>query len=124
MMLAEMLVVILTFLVRQGQDGLIYSSLAAGWGCLINLICLTLLIVAEMERCCDGGSYRLLAEESYPIESTFYPTEICSCLGFGLRTYGGLGKIEPFTCLIALSQIRFLVATIVIHIAGKSHADN
>jgi len=124
MMIAEMLIVILTFLARCDREGLVYSSLAAGWGCMINVGCLLLLIIAEMERCCDDGSSRLLGEGSYSIEFELYPTAICSCPEFGKRTYGGLGKIEPFTCLIALSQLRFLFAMKVVRAVGKSHADN
>ena len=116
------------------------SILAAGWGLLINVLCLVLLLIAESQRCCypsstagqaygDGQSYAenvrgLGAEQAYgttdSAESYYSSDETakCTCLKFGYRLYGGLGNIEPFTVLIALSPLRFLFASYTLRMFG------
>lgn len=112
------------------------SVTAACIGFLINVTCLLLLLVAESQRCCyptstDGLVYKELlirglgaGEQAYaptkPSES-YYPldtTDKCTCMTFGSRLYGGLGMIEPFTCLIILSPLRFLLAMYTLRIFG------
>lgn len=105
------------------------SITAAGWGFLINVTCLALLLVAESQRCCypssDGGLTHEALRASYEkVESgeSYHhldKTEICTCMKFGMRMFGGLGKIEPFTCLIMLSPLRFLLATYTLKLFGK-----
>jgi len=55
---------------------------------ILSVSCLALLLWAEVQRCCqsDPGC----------------------CAQFGSRSYGGLGKIEPFTSLIALRVFRYV----------------
>ena len=126
-MTTEMVVVIVTFRTRW-HEGFEYSILAAMFGILINVMCLLLLLFSEMGRCCtaydgDDESRRFLAAEydsgGYDYECTD-KTEACSCSDFGARTYGGLGWIEPFTALIALSPLRFFFAGYIISLFSIS----
>lgn len=126
-MTTEMVVVIVTFRTRW-HEGFEYSILAAMFGILINAMCLLLLLFSEMGRCCtaydgDDESRRFLAAEydsgGYDYECTD-KTEACSCSDFGARTYGGLGWIEPFTALIALSPLRFFFAGYIISLFSIS----
>ena len=114
------------------------SVTAAGWGFLINLLCLLLLLIAESQRCCypsstvgqayeDGKLYgenvRGLGEAYGATTSgeSYYPvdeTAKCTCKDFGYRWYGGLGNIEPFTVLIVLSPLRFLFASYTLRMIG------
>jgi len=88
-MLIELSVVVFVFWFHSGDGDALLSIYAAFWGILINLSCLLLMLLAEKERCCPNGA------------------ECCD--SFGTRTYGGIGKIEPFTSLIALSPARFII---------------
>ena len=130
-MMIEMLVVIATFRTRW-HEGFEYSILAATFGILINVMCLLLLVFSEVERCCttytgDDESRRFLAAD-YDLGGYGYKcadeTKACSCSDFGARTYGGLGWIEPFTALIALSPLRFLVAEYIISFFRTSGMDD
>ena len=72
------------------QRGLIAAS---GLDILLSGTCLALLFFAEAQRCCeDKGDIDMSTE---------------CCASWGSRTYGGLGDLEPFTCLIALRIFRF-----------------
>jgi hypothetical protein len=95
-MMVEMSLIIAIFLRKLGRRGPFIACFAATIGLSINLMCLVLLVVAETKRCCSET--------------------------FGRRLFNGLGIIEPFTALIALSPLRFLVAS---KIAGlfRSSAD-
>jgi len=118
------------------------SVTAAGWGFIINVICLILLLIAESQRCCypnstggqvyeDGQSRNLGAlEETYGTTDSYesyYPpdeTDDCTCMKFGFRFYGGLGNIEPFTFLIVLSPLRFLFASYTLRLFGYRRDKN
>ncbi|EJK49301.1 hypothetical protein THAOC_31844, partial [Thalassiosira oceanica] len=126
-MMAEMAVVISTFRTRW-HEGFEYSIIAATFGILINAMCLLLLVFSEVDRCCtayggDDESRRFLAAEydsgGYDYKCTD-ATKACSCSDFGVRTYGGLGWIEPFTALIALSPLRFFFAEYIISLFSIS----
>jgi len=126
-MMAEMAVVISTFRTRW-HEGFEYSIIAATFGILINAMCLLLLVFSEVDRCCtayggDDESRRFLAAEydsgGYDYKCTD-ATKACSCSDFGARTYGGLGWIEPFTALIALSPLRFFFAEFIISLFSIS----
>ena len=61
------------------------------------------------------------AKEAAYADESYYPsdtTEKCTCLKFGSRLYGGFGNIEPFTFLIVLSPLRFLLASYMLRILG------
>mmetsp|Transcript_29879 Transcript_29879/g.44946 ORF Transcript_29879/g.44946 Transcript_29879/m.44946 type:complete len:711 (+) Transcript_29879:385-2517(+) len=146
LMMLEMCFVF-TYFVRQAclNVGKGYATMksvtAAGWGFLINVLCLLLLLIAEKQRCCypsspdgqsyeDGKSYEEMirslgaAEEAYGSTNSYesyYPsdeTDKCTCMKFGSRLYGGLGNIEPFTFLIVLSPLRFLFASYTLRLFG------
>lgn len=122
MMIVEMLVVIVTFLIRGGRKATL-SICASVFGLVVSVTCLVLLLVAERERCCplanDNIFARYLAAASKPedgIDPADEPVECCP--QFGERKYGGLGTIEPFTSLIALSPLRFLFAFYAVKLFG------
>lgn len=99
---------------------------------LLAALCLTLLFVAEAQRCCEDEYYelggyrralvRLLAGEEaagddYAASSSgAYDDDIYSqcCPFWGFRTYGGLGNIEPFTALIGIRTFRYFIAKYVV----------
>ena len=80
---------------------------------LLSAFCLSLLVVAEIQRCCveedaeDGETFDFANSDNY-VDSE------CTCPRFGSRTYEGLGNIEPFTSLIALRIFKFVFARLVI----------
>ena len=97
--------------------------IAAVLDIFVSGTCLVLLFIAEHRRCCSseereelekehGDSHRLLAaavnDEGY--ESDYYSVDTECCPGWGERTYTGLGWIEPWTGLIILRLLRFLIA--------------
>jgi hypothetical protein len=99
---------------------------------LITGACLTLLLVAESQRCCeeedtpyDDGRARFLAggedagKAEYYDDFPLYGSDVCRCPVWGRRTYGGLGNIEPFTSLIGLRIIRFVVANAIVKYADR-----
>jgi len=123
LMIIEMVSVLLVFLCKRNIKGTTSSCCAAILGILINVMCLSLLLISETKRCCpdnDNVFIRLLAG-SAPSAGYDDPADeyIECCPAFGERKYGGLGKIEPFTCLIALSPLRFLLAGYVVKLFGK-----
>lgn len=72
---------------------------------------LTLLFVAEAQRCCSRQNERNLSgnltkDDDAIIEDVF-PESDCNCPSWGSRTHGGLGMIEPFTSLILFRLFRF-----------------
>jgi hypothetical protein len=115
-MMVEMSLIIVIFLRKIGRRGPFIACFAATIGLSINLMCLVLLVVAETKRCCSETG----VAENY-FFSEYAAIEEC-CPKFGRRLFNGLGIIEPFTALIALSPLRFLVAS---KIAGlfRSSAD-
>ena len=124
-MITEMLTIIVVFLTRRDREGASFSCSAAVFGVLINVMCLSLLLIAESKRCCpenDEVYTRLLGPDSSSIGYYDDPSaeEIECCPKFGERKYGGLGNIEPFTCLIALSPLRFIVARYIVRLFGSS----
>ncbi|KAL7553150.1 hypothetical protein ACHAWF_016399 [Thalassiosira exigua] len=129
-MIVEMLTVLIVFLGGNARkSGTAQSCAAAVWGIVINIVCLSLLVVAEIKRCCpynDNVFARLLGPS--PSESYYddpAAEEVECCPDFGSRRYGGLGNIEPLTCLIALSPLRFIVAQYVVKLlrCGQSHSE-
>ena len=77
--------------------------------------CLIVYIVAESKRCChpEDETERMM-EETYGdgngIDYWYMNPAPCSCPSFGKRLYGGLGRIEPYTSLVALRVFRHWVA--------------
>lgn len=98
-MMVEMSLIIAIFLRKKSRREPFISCFAGAIGLSINLMCLILLVVAEMKRCCSETG---VAENDNFSEC---------CPKFGRRLFNGLGTIEPFTALIALSPLRFLVAS-------------
>ena len=94
-------------------------NIAAIIDIVLSGTCMTLLFVAERQRCCDSdlNEDRYLADET-GFGSDFvevYADSDSDCCGpLGTRTYGGLGNIEPFTSLIALRLLRFFVAGLMV----------
>ena len=163
-MMVEMISVIAVCLTKRRSGGHLFQITAATLGFIVSLVCLLLLLIAEMKRCCsneDNIFARLLAAASpYSMDtSTGVPNQYSSasteeysdaskagqeeygacynpsaieiecCPKFGSRLYGGLGNIEPFTALICLSPLRFIVAGYILNCFGKgsyvkgSHSD-
>ena len=128
-MITEMILVLVVFLNRRGRDGCLFACTAAVFGFLINVICLSLFLIAETKRCCEDNNpntnifTRLLGPDSSTNVGSSYAESINCCPAFGTRTYGGLGNIEPFTALIVLAPLRFLVASFLVQIFGTSQAD-
>jgi hypothetical protein len=121
-MIAEMLLVLAVFSTKKGNKGSFISSSAAVFGLVISVMCLFFLLVAETKRCHphDNNTLsRLLATE--PLKEHDDPVDVFveGCAKFGERKYGGLGKIEPFTSLIALYPIRHLVASYISNSFGS-----
>lgn len=128
-MITELITVFLVFLSRRGRDGSCFACTAAVFGFLINVMCLFLLLIAEAKRCCDDNNLntniftRILGpSSSYDVRVAEY---VNCCPHFGTRTYGGLGKIEPYTSLIVLAPMRFIVASFIVKFFGNgtSQAD-
>jgi len=92
-MSCEFVTVLYTMQSRKDDIGKV-SVVAALSGLALTIGCLIVLLVAESQRCCSTDDY----------------LDVNCCTEFGGRTYGGLGSIEPFTSLIALSPLRFHVA--------------
>ena len=80
----------------------------------IVAICLTVLIVSEVERCChpvEDSGRRIAEEDGYESDFTYYQEPApCGCPAFGRRLYGGLGTIEPYSSLVALRIFRHWMA--------------
>ena len=113
LMFVERMVALIVF-ARENNSKEILSAIM---GATNVVTCFALLMVAEMKRCCPQGessSYgRQLASDNEATE--YYASESqyiseCTCVVFGSRLYGGLGIIEPFTFLMALGPLRFIVA--------------
>jgi len=144
LMIIEMCLVFLVFLRKRDKPEALFHCSAATFGLMVNIMCLLLLLIAEMKRCCmdddnavaentikdEKYEHRLLAQD--PSKDTYgsapskgyysydpSDTVIECCPEFGTRMYGGLGKIEPFTCLIALSPLRFIVAWYFVRLIGR-----
>jgi hypothetical protein len=96
---------------------------------LLSGMTMTLLFVAESQRCCydepdqqtvsgpiDGEPTQRQLGPDYDFEYE------CSCPSWGRRTYNGLGVIEPFTSLIALRLFRFLFADLMLKRMDKRHS--
>lgn len=115
MMLVERLLAFVVF--ARSKNG--KEILSAIMGIVNVSTCLVLLLIAETKRCCIEyeSHVRLLAAAVTADEYTseYYASgdssvTDCTCSAFGSRLYGGLGSIEPFTFLISLGPLRFLVA--------------
>jgi Mlo family len=94
---------------------------------LLSCLCVTLLFVADAQRCCEAdseidGLARLLKGDSEVGEpGTDSDYKEC-CPFWGSRTHGGYGSIEPCTALIGLRVLRFHFAKIVIqHQSSKEN---
>ena len=125
LMIIERLVALIVFTREHNPQ----EILSAIMGATNVATCLTLLMVAEIKRCCsesESNSYeRLLAADSaatdYSAAESPYISE-CTCDAFGSRLYGGLGIVEPFTFLMALGPLRFIVAGPITRMLGiKTH---
>lgn len=110
---------------------------------LLTVVCLILLIMSEVERCCDSDGdsedyhdlnatddhrsflMRFLAEESTSSTNT-YDDDIWTqcCPPWGFRTHGGLGSIEPFTALIGLRILRFSAARYIVRTCWFNNLDS
>jgi len=121
-MIIEMLLALVVFFTKRDIDRALFNCSAAVFGLLINIMCLLLLLIAEMKRCCpdnDNVLTRMLASVASKGYDDPSAEDIECCPKFGERRYGGLGNIEPFTCLIALSPLRFLVADYAVKLFGS-----
>ncbi len=108
--------IFIMFLFRPGKfendEGKV-AFIAATLDLVISCACFVILFVAESKRCCSHGTVvRSLASTE---GGTAHATTANCCPSFGRRTYGGLGNIEPFTSLITVRVIRFIVAWKIIH---------
>lgn len=111
-MSVELLITLAVFVRNGNRQGI----LAATLGMILNIICLSLLMIAETMRCCSNKGFGELGYMAFAEH-----TASC-CSKFGERTYGGLGHVEPFTSLIALSPLRYLVAGIIFPVRpGPNH---
>lgn len=106
----------------------LFSFSVAAWGISVNITCLLLLIFAEVQRCsCSADEKKtnrwLASASDYDTSNYEYSTsheEVDCCADFGQRLYGGIGSIEPFTSLIALSPLRFIIARLIVkHFGGE-----
>lgn len=110
MMLVERLVAFIVFTRSNNAKEILSATIG-----IVNVcICFALLMIAETKRCCTEDG-RLLAADTTNDYTEYYASDgssatDCSCSPFGSRLYGGLGTIEPFTFLMALGPLRFLVA--------------
>ncbi|KAL3802312.1 hypothetical protein HJC23_007137, partial [Cyclotella cryptica] len=106
LMMFELFVALAVFMRACNLEGILTAAI----GIFINVTCLLLLMVSEIQRCCPNEDSdevsRLLVSVTHA-SSTAYNDSCCD--KFGQRTYGGLGRIEPYTFLIALSPLRFVV---------------
>ena len=121
-MMAEMLLILAVFLTKKGRTGSFIPCSAAVFGIAINLACLLLLLVAETKRCCPDDIntvLRLLSTDTSEEHDEFEDAHVQCCPKFGQRKYGGLGKIEPFTSLIGLFPMRFLLAFCIAKFSGN-----
>jgi hypothetical protein len=95
--------------------------LAAGIDAVLTSVCLTMLLIGEVQRCCDIADdsatssldyVRNLAEDKQYIDAgpIYEEPAPCACPIFGSREYGGLGRIEPFAALIGLRIFRHALA--------------
>jgi hypothetical protein len=103
--------IFIMFLFRPGKfendEGKV-AFIAATLDLVISCACFVILFVAESKRCCSHGTVvRSLASTE---GGTAHATTANCCPSFGRRTYGGLGNIEPFTSLITVRVVRFIVA--------------
>eukprot|EP00536_Pseudo-nitzschia_multiseries_P016336 jgi/Psemu1/263564/estExt_Genewise1Plus.C_10800001 len=75
---------------------------------------MTLFFVAEAKRCCANESEvaQTSSRLERDIEDDFFVSE-CTCQSWGMRTFGGIGIIEPLTSLIVLRIFRFQFAQFV-----------
>jgi hypothetical protein len=93
--------------------------IAAIMDTILTCICLGLFLWAETERCYDECTehsvfFKAKAAKGDSYEKDDYgctvkPEDLC-CPPFGSRLYGGVGSIEPITCIIALRLFRFETA--------------
>ena len=86
------------------NSGSFHLVIAAVSDIILSIICLSMLLWAETKRCCETDPSRSLADAEVEVEFEI-DTANC-CPKFGSRTYGGLGNIEVFTCLIGLRVFR------------------
>jgi len=88
--------------------------LAATTDLLIVTAVMALFFIAEAKRCCINESEVTQTssqrERNLAIDEEDLFESECTCLGWGGRTYGDLGIIEPFTSLIVLRLFRFQFA--------------
>jgi hypothetical protein len=132
---------ILTLFPRSRRTNLKSRSIviSAAFDILISGCCLIFLVVAEYQRCCsdeeqeellraDDDYNRFLAEASaatdYPASDygNAYETDTNCCTGWGDRTYGGVGNLEPFTSLICLRVFRFVLSNVFVRYLDQRKA--
>ena len=75
---------------------------------LICMICISCLVAAQVQRCCDDAENRFLGESTS--EGYYGYQAIACCPAFGTRLYGGFGSVEMFTSLVGLRVMRFFAA--------------
>ena len=152
-MMVEMILVTVVYFKKRERTESLMHFVSATFGFLISLMCLLLLLISEVKRCCpnpsssyeeESSAYgeadlhtcsaeevpwkdRMLASYSgkdYGDGSPVVDKPIYCCPKFGTRKCGGLGIIEPFTCLIALYPLRFIIAGYILKLFGReSHED-
>jgi len=152
-MMIEMIAVTAVYFKKRDRAESLIQIVAATFGFLMSLMCLLLLLISEVKRCCPNPSSSYEEESSAYGETDMYTCSveevpwkdrmlasysrkdygdgspvvdkpIYCCPKFGTRKCGGLGIIEPFTCLIALYPLRFIVAGYILKLFGReSHED-
>lgn len=120
LMMLELFVALAVFVKACSFEGIITAAI----GIFINITCLLLLMIAEVKRCClndESIEVSRLLEPGAQGSTATYDDGCCD--KFGQRTYGGLGRIEPYTFFIALSPLRFAIARTFALLCGmKIHA--
>jgi hypothetical protein len=91
---------------------------------LISLACITVLFVAEQQRCCEPDNpLNIVAETEKFGRASYYDSDPvpCSCPSFGTRLYGGLGTIEPYTSLVILRVLRHWMARKLFYVLRRKY---
>mmetsp|Transcript_13197 Transcript_13197/g.20014 ORF Transcript_13197/g.20014 Transcript_13197/m.20014 type:complete len:677 (+) Transcript_13197:612-2642(+) len=126
--IVESLLMVILFL-REKRREHFFMVFAGSSDIILSSICLGLLVMTEMKRCCDCGSddtnhsYSSLftssnaffgSAASETISDNIYSTSSCStdscCPQFGSRLCGGIGEIEPIASIIVLRLLRFFAS--------------
>lgn len=88
----SLLITLSSIILAVSDEHHLKHRLASSIDIVLGLVSLIVLLVAESQRCCDDAA------------------DYGCCGPFGSRTYGGLGDIEPFSCIIGLRVFRYFAA--------------